>query len=264
MKKLLIGLLLAAGGTIASDDDALRMLMITPNEANMHIIESVWKGRLDYPFVMVHKLEVEYRAGILRGMFRYGRQALRDTAFLNAYQRFRDEKKPQPPATPRSGADFHNEQVTSLREQVRDAEAQMKAASPQERDVYISLLSALRDALRQAESRPKDDIARMDEVLSQQYELDMRQYRDTLARFDMAYPADPKVLVRRRLQEYLDLLLTVDFDAVTRRINGNVRIFENPRYEDKPPMWKLCYRAGRELNMIAQSEAREWLAELEK
>ena len=71
-------------------------------------------------------------------------------------------------------------------------------------------------------------------------------------------PADPEELIRKRLQEFLDISATVDFDA---ELNGYS--FADKRYEAKGNQWKMCYRAGREVIAAAREEAKKWLAELE-
>ena len=71
-------------------------------------------------------------------------------------------------------------------------------------------------------------------------------------------PADPDELIRKRLQEFLDISATVDFDA---ELNGYS--FADKRYESKSNQWKMCYRAGREVITAAREEAKKWLAELE-
>lgn len=72
------------------------------------------------------------------------------------------------------------------------------------------------------------------------------------------YPSDPREMIRKRLQEFLDLSATVDFDATT--VSGR---FENPAYEAKSNQWKMCYRAGKPVVEAARAEAQAWLGELQ-
>lgn len=71
-------------------------------------------------------------------------------------------------------------------------------------------------------------------------------------------PSDPNELIKTRLEEFLDISATVDFDA---QLNG--RAFADPAYESKSPQWKLCYRAGKEVVEAAREDAQAWLKELE-
>ncbi len=74
------------------------------------------------------------------------------------------------------------------------------------------------------------------------------------------YPADPKDLVKKRLEDFLALSATVDFEAT---LTSN-KMFTNPEYEKKDPAWKMCYRAGKEVVAAAREEAQKWLDELNK
>ena len=40
--------------------------------------------------------------------------------------------------------------------------------------------------------------------------------------------------------------------------------FVDPRYEEKPSEWKVCYRAGKEPVETARAMAQEWLQEMGK
>lgn len=72
---------------------------------------------------------------------------------------------------------------------------------------------------------------------------------------------NPRAQVRRQLQAFLDLTADVDFAATT-HASGGLRIFDDARYEGKPPVWKMCYRAGRPATEAARAFAEEWLKEL--
>ncbi|MCM4152177.1 hypothetical protein DHD05_11305 [Arenibacter sp. N53] len=78
--------------------------------------------------------------------------------------------------------------------------------------------------------------------------------------WEQSFPANPEVLVKRRLQEYLALVGTVDFGAkLTEPDNYKIRKFVNPVYEKKSPQWKACYRAGKEVNDVFTGFVKEWL-----
>lgn len=72
------------------------------------------------------------------------------------------------------------------------------------------------------------------------------------------YPSDPNKLIKKRLEEFLAVSETVDFDA---KMQGSM--FANPEYESKDDKWKMCYRAGKEVIAAAREEAQAWIKELE-
>lgn len=71
-------------------------------------------------------------------------------------------------------------------------------------------------------------------------------------------PSDPAELIKKRLQEFLDVSANVNFDA---KLTGTT--FSDPQYESKSSQWKACYRAGKEVIGAAREEAKIWLKELE-
>ncbi len=78
--------------------------------------------------------------------------------------------------------------------------------------------------------------------------------------WEKTYPEDPKILVKKRLETYLALVATVDFNAtLTEPDNYKIRKFTNPAYEKKSPEWKAYFRAGKEVNQIVTDFAKEWL-----
>ena len=75
---------------------------------------------------------------------------------------------------------------------------------------------------------------------------------------DKKYPANPDELIKKRLQSFMEISATVDFDAT---LNGSM--FANPEYEKKSDQWKMCFRAGKAVIAAAREEVATWLKELE-
>jgi hypothetical protein len=76
--------------------------------------------------------------------------------------------------------------------------------------------------------------------------------------WEKLYPADPSVVVKKRLQEYLQLVATVDFNAKLTG-SGKRQTFVNPVYEKKSLKWKAIFRAGKEVNDVVTAFVKEWL-----
>lgn len=76
--------------------------------------------------------------------------------------------------------------------------------------------------------------------------------------WEKAYPADPKVLVKKRLQEFISLSATVDFNAKLSG-TGKKQLFVNPVYEKKSLKWKAIFRMGKEVNDVVTAFVKEWL-----
>jgi hypothetical protein len=110
-----------------------------------------------------------------------------------------------------------------------------------------------------------DKDAQMQAMLRQGIEMqranDTKAYEQSVQQHDTRFPADPRVLIARRLQEFLDLSKDVDFGAKLVPAGAKQR-FADARYEEKPDQWKLCYRAGREAVTAAREAAQGWLASI--
>lgn len=74
------------------------------------------------------------------------------------------------------------------------------------------------------------------------------------------FPEDPAVMIKARLQEYLQTAATVDFNAKLTG-TGKKQTFVNPAYEKKSLKWKAIYRAGKEVNDVVTAFVKEWLKE---
>ena len=83
--------------------------------------------------------------------------------------------------------------------------------------------------------------------------------RQQKAQFDAH--ADFRPLLKNRLQDFISLSETVDFEARLIPI-GRKQLFANPVYEHKPAEWKFLYRLGKEPANEACLFAKQWLAEL--
>lgn len=81
-----------------------------------------------------------------------------------------------------------------------------------------------------------------------------------LTRWEKHYPADPAPLVKQKLQDYLALVATVDFDAALTTPDKYKKVkFVNPAFEKQSLKWKACFRAGKEVNVIISAFVKEWL-----
>lgn len=75
------------------------------------------------------------------------------------------------------------------------------------------------------------------------------------------FPENPNKAIKARLEEYLKLAATVDFNAPTSG-TGKRKKFTDPALEKKSLKWKAIYRAGKDVNTIATNFAKTWLTEL--
>ena len=79
--------------------------------------------------------------------------------------------------------------------------------------------------------------------------------------WEQAYPANPSAIIKKRLQEYLQIVATVDFNAkLTAPDKYKITKFVNPAYEKKSDKWKAIFRAGKDVNDVVIPFVKEWLS----
>ena len=93
-------------------------------------------------------------------------------------------------------------------------------------------------------------------------ENDWQYYIGQVKKWEEEYPAHQNIIIKRRLQQYLEIVGTVDFSAALKDVNGKMK-FVNSTYEYKPAEWKKVYRAGKEVNDVAKSFVTSRIKELQ-
>ncbi len=69
-------------------------------------------------------------------------------------------------------------------------------------------------------------------------------------------------MIRKRLQEFLQLTADINFDAALTTDQHGVKHFADEELERKDYNWKLCFRSGKETVTAARAYAEQWLKEL--
>jgi hypothetical protein len=106
--------------------------------------------------------------------------------------------------------------------------------------------------------------------MKEMQEIAARAYIDEYKEKAEKYTADyaywktiqnPNVLIKQRLNRFLEISSDVDFNAQLKAANG-LKKFVNEEYEQKDAVWRRCFRAGKPAVDVARSITQEWLKEL--
>lgn len=172
----------------------------------------------------------------------YVKNYVNSAEFRDAYAKLREGAKPTSEPV-RMGAD----EIASLKEASKEMEKQYEAlkASGQ---LPAASLEQFKVQINQARSQIQAQVAAQSDPTP------------NATRWNKLYPEDPRVMIKARLNEYLQLLPTVDFNAQVKTV-GSKKKFVNPAYEQKSLRWKAIYRAGKDVNDVAAKFAKEWLQE---
>ena len=131
-------------------------------------------------------------------------------------------------------------------------------------DLKKALLPSVEQAKKQVEDYKKPD-NKIIEIHYQgelsRFKSDQEEYEKKMQYWQNNYPEDIRVLIKNRLEKYLNLAATVDFEAELVLKNGKKK-FVNPAYESKHSDWKTIFRAGKEVYQIVKPLAEDWLSKL--
>lgn len=173
------------------------------------------------------------KTGTVNEVCSYIKKYCESSTFAADYEKYRQKMKPAESDI----QEYDAEQLEEMRQAAKTWEegSKDKSISKTTRDEYKAMADDMKEGVARAE--------------------------DPLYDWKKEYPEDPKVLIRKNLEEYLALVNTVDFNAeLTQPNKYNKRKFVNPEYESKSLQWKAIYRAGKEANNVATAFAKQWLA----
>jgi hypothetical protein len=206
---------------------------------------SISTGMAGKPY---HALPAAAQAKLAEASVAWAKTYTASAAFKKEYAGQRSAARPQPTELPDNAAE--------QRKQLEEMKKSLAAMPPEQRKQMEEVLKEMQKQFEDPEMKKlMADGARM------QKEEAARQFQEDLANWNKQFPEDPNVLIARRLQAFLNLSGTVDFDAKLEKKGEQMR-FAETRYEEKSGEWKLYYRAGRPAVTAAQAAVRAWLKEL--
>jgi hypothetical protein len=178
------------------------------------------------------------KAGATRELCVYVKQYVNSQDFTDEYNKRRDAAKPtSEPWRP------DDETIQVMRKSLKEQETQL-AQYKKNKQFPASTLDAMEKSL--ADQKKQQAI--------------WEDPHPNQTRWEKLYPADPSLIVRQKLQEYLSLVASVDFNAqLTEPDKYKKKKFVNPSYEKQTNKWKACFRAGKEVNEIITAFVKEWL-----
>jgi hypothetical protein len=261
---LLVGLLLGAWVTVTHSQDTLSSLGVREDEAQAGVVESLRHGSIPVYHARNAFLKASgsARAVMAKGAIAWAKAYAKTDAFKVAYEKARQESMPTPPSAVGTVDDQIAKERAERRkslEETKQSFAQLPAEMRQEME---SVFREMEEQIANEEADPEGN-AMLRQALEQERVAEQQQYQSRLAEYEDRYPADPRILLARRLSQFLDVSKDVDFEAELVLDQHGRKRFAKPEYEHRPDDWKLCYRAGKEPVQAARESAVEWLKELE-
>jgi len=197
------------------------------------------------------------RATLVANAIAWAKAYTESPGFKAEYEKQRQAARPSPPEAKGTVDEELARQAAERRKSLEEMKRNVSQMPP---DMRKSMEAAVKEAEANNAKLEKDPqmVAMMRQGLEAQRAEEQQAYKGRLAAYEQQWPADSRRLVARRLQEFLDLTRDVDFGAKLVP-SGRLMRFAEPRYEEKPPLWKLCFRTGREATEAARAAAQAWL-----
>lgn len=257
IRHALVAGLIATAGLATLRADVLTDLGIAASEATQMAVQAVTTGGLPWgtPVRTFKTASPAQRTAIVKNVMAWAKTFTATSAFASAYAQARDHMKPAPPAET-LGVD---EQMKKQMAELDKSEAEMKKQFANNPEMLKQMLTNLETARKQMQEMWKNPQVRT--AYEKGNVEQKKSYEARLATFDAAHPADVRSAIAVQLHSFLNACGDVDFGAALKS-GGSKKQFVDERYEDKPEVWKICYRAGKEPVETARALAQEWLKEL--
>jgi hypothetical protein len=246
-------------------DDIWKQLGLATPDAHLNINNSFLQGRLYYFGAKNAKnVATDDRAAVVNQLIAYAQKYYGSPEFKTSYKNSREKFKPaEPQELPvPTEEQVKAEERNRLEQQLKVAEgnlnspnSKIKNSAPHAIDNIKKQIQALDEPNNPTIKRRLDNANRMNDAIRNKYKADIQK-------FETRYPEDPQILLKKRLQEVLDITADVDYAAELKEGYQGKKVFVNPAYEKKPAEWKLAFRAGKPVTDAVRKAAQEWLSKL--
>jgi hypothetical protein len=255
--------------TLAAMIDPLQQLGIKTENAQRYVLESISYGNLSYPGT-ARTVAPSLRVDVAKGITEFAKSYTQTTLFKTQYSDWWKGIEPQKPATLEDRVKELEERTAHDKAAGDESIANMKKQINETKDPGMK--KALEEALKQYDAMKKQmESPQMKATMDQgmvmqkkQMEEDAKKDLDNYNKEHAGWLAkkDPNVAIKKYLRQYLALLNTVDFNAATYKNSYGQTVFKDPANEGKPSDWKMCFRAGKDVNAVTKNFAQRWLTEL--
>jgi hypothetical protein len=265
MKKLHLSLLLLFTVALSAFTyDIWQKLEMAEKEANEFIFNNLRQGSLNFPRTEAIKhIAIGDRHEMVKELGDHMKRYTESAEFKEAYQEARSAYLPQNPK--KDIGTLMQNRITELEQDITTTEEDLKKTIGAMKKLYEGTLAELKKEYK-ALKNPNDANhtfykSSLEERAAEENEEAASTNEEQRKEMEKYFPANPKVLIKQRLQEFLSLTADIDFNAKLVK-QGNKMKFADPKLEAKSNVWKSCFRSGKETITAARAYAQTWLKEL--
>ena len=243
-------------------DDFWEKLGMTQVKGDENIKASFLNGYFSYYGAKAAKnIVLNERAAVAKDLMSYSKQLVNSETFRKDYEKMRTRYKPtEHPYTPKTKEEVRKQKIAEMQKAITDAEALVKKMPEMEKNMRPTI-DMFKKNLKDYE-KPESEMIEM----FYQNELNTKAqrektYQDHLKRWQKDFPENLNVLIKERLQKFVTVAKTVDFNAELKEVGGKKK-FVNSKYEYESTECKQIFRAGKEVIQPAIVFAEQWIREL--
>jgi hypothetical protein len=201
------------------------------------------------------------RVAFVKSLFGFVKTYAETPAFKADYDRRRAAAKPASMASKGSVDDQYAKKMAEQQKSIEEMKANISKMPAEMQKSMQEAVQQMEASLAQT-SKDSQMTAMMKQGIAQENESSQQDFQKRMADYEARYPADPKIIIAKRLREFLDVSKDVAYDAKLVPMGGGKMKFADPNLESKSEYWKLCFRAGKEPVDAARVAANEWLRQL--
>lgn len=242
--------------------DLWQQLGITKTEGSKQITESMLFGNLQfYGARNIKKIAGGDRAGVAKDLLIYTKQYVNSEAFKKEYASLRLASRPIAPEPAKTEAQIREEKLADMKKDIANTEKAIKNSQPQFKKIFEDNLVLQQKALKEFEDPNNKTLKLMAKSEQSNHEYNVNRYNKEMQEWQESMPENPMALVKKRLQEVLDITKDVDFNAELTEKYGK-KVFVNQTYERKHANWKYAFRAGKDVTETVRAFAEQWIKEI--
>jgi hypothetical protein len=242
--------------------DLWGQLGISKADGTTQIKESFMFGYLQYYGARnIKKIATGDREAVAKDLLAYTKQYVQSEAFKKEYAANRLASKPIPPAPPKTEEQIRKEKLDEMKADIAKTEKSLKAVQPDLKKVFEDALKQQQKMLKEFEDPNNKTMKIIVDGEKRNHEYNVNAYNKRMQQWEESMPENPLTLVKKRLEQMLEITKDVDFDAALTEKYGR-KVFVNPTYERKHANWKFAFRAGKELTATVRAFAEKWVSEI--
>lgn len=243
------------------NNDFLAQLGITKAEADQKIVNGFLHGYVDaYGVRNVKNILVGNRSAVVKELLNYAKTYASSEAFKKAYNALKQNEKPTQNKI-QTPDEMRKETIEQYKKSIADLEITVKKADANTKPVFEKILADARKELKNAEDPNNKSILSYTKNYPQMLKDMQTSYDAQITDWELKYPTNQLIYIKRSLQKFLDETKDIDFGA-SLTDKGGKKVFTNPNYESRSKQWKMAFRAGKEVIDPARIFVQQWLEEI--